>query len=87
VTASRAKTAAAIAFTDLSRRPSTYLVNHLRWAADGSQTVTHGMPEANADFTFLLLRLFHVSLPLWCVTVLAWPIGLTPINVNNGDEQ
>jgi hypothetical protein len=35
-----------IAFTNLSRRPSTYLVNYLRWAAGGSQAVTHGMSEA-----------------------------------------
>ena len=27
----------------------TYLVNHLLWAADGSQAVEHGMPEAVHD--------------------------------------
>ena len=36
------------------------------------------MSEANANFTFLLLMLVHVSLRLWSVTVLAWPSSLTP---------
>ena len=47
----------AIGMTDACIGPSTYLVNHLRWAADGSQAVTYGISEAMDNDVFAEVRM------------------------------
>ena len=38
--------------TDACSGPTTYFVNHLLWAADGSKAVTHSMSETVDDDVF-----------------------------------